>query len=234
MFPPGNGEDMPAFVAQNLCKSYKKGKKQVLHSVELEADHSECIGIVGANGSGKTTLLSILAGVRMADTGTVLYKDIPLFGQMFRQAVAYVPQENPLIEELSVRDNLKLWYGDRLRNLDQEPGEIFGILGVMDFIDERVSNLSGGMKKRLSISCAVAGNQPVLLLDEPGASLDIPCKERICDYIENRKRQGASVIIATHEEREINMCDRLYLLTEGRLEQLDHVGDIRSIVDRIV
>ena len=220
---------MATLKVQGISKSYNKGKKQVFHSVCLEVGEGECVGIVGPNGSGKTTLLSILAGVLPADGGTVTYGDTPLTGGIIRQAVAYVPQEDPLIEELTVRDNLRLWYGDRLIGIEQNTDRLVGILGVSEFINERVCHLSGGMKKRLSIGCAVSSDQPVLLMDEPGASLDLPCKDRICEYLDFRKKRGASIVLATHEEQEIRLCDRLFLMKDGELKPLDFDGDIRRL-----
>ena len=224
---------MSAFSAVQVAKSFRKGNKQVLQSVDFSANSGECIGIIGANGSGKTTLLSILAGIMKPDGGSVSYDDVTVSGNGFRRIVSYVPQENPLIDELSARDNLRLWYGDRMKNIEQEQAGLIGILGISEFIDERVRNLSGGMKKRLSICCAVAGDQPVLLMDEPGASLDLPCKERIGVYVNYRKQNGAIVIMATHEEQEIRMCDRIFLLKDGRLEAVDFDGDIHTLVGLI-
>lgn len=206
---------------QDIKKSYNKGKKQVLSSVNIEVSQGECVGIVGANGCGKTTLLLILSGVIPADGGQIYYGDALLSGGMFRQAVSYVPQDNPLIEELTARDNLKLWYGNRLAAIEQDSDKLVSLLGVSEFISDRVCHLSGGMKKKLSICCAVAGDQPVLLLDEPGASLDLPCKKQILTYLDYRKKRGALIILSTHEEQEMRFCDRLYLLKDGILGPVD-------------
>ena len=245
--------------AEGISKSYRKGKKQVLQSVSFSAKAGEIIGIIGANGSGKTTLLSILAGILPADSGMIIYEQNPVAGDLshpvasegltsndFRRLISFVPQENPLIEELSVRDNLRLWYGDRLDGLTsvpsrpaspdglaQEQDTLFGILGIREFIDERVAHLSGGMKKRLSICCAVSMDQPILLMDEPGASLDLPAKERIGVYINHRKESGATVILSTHEEQEIRLCDRIFLLKDGLLEQVEFDGNVHKLVGMI-
>ncbi|MBO6108759.1 MAG: ABC transporter ATP-binding protein, partial [Eubacterium sp.] len=90
-----------------------------------------------------------------------------------------------------------------------------------------------GMKKRLSIAMAVNSDQPVILLDEPGAALDLPCKERIEVYLKARKAQGAVIVIVTHEEREIAMCDRLLLLKDGHISETDYDGNIHRLVGMI-
>ena len=100
-----------------ICKTYRK--KQVLSGVSLTAEPGQCVGIVGGNGCGKTTLLSILAGARKADKGSVKADGMEILGKPALQAakIAYVPQENPFMDELSVKDNLSLWYkGDHAGN----------------------------------------------------------------------------------------------------------------------
>ena len=103
------------------------------------------------------------------------------------------------------------------------------MLGIPEFLHGRVSRMSGGMKKRLSIGCAVAEDPEILLLDEPGAALDLICKERIYVYLKNCKAQGRVILLATHEEREIELCDKLYLLKEGILSELKYDVNIHHL-----
>jgi len=204
--------------AEGIYKSYNR--KAVLKGVDLEAAPGECVGIVGSNGCGKTTLLSILAGAVRADKG-----GISLDGRQagknrgaYTKAVAYVPQENPLIEELTVRDNLLLWYGGDKKAMerDLESGAA-AFLGIGPMIGRTVEKLSGGMKKRVSIACALSSHGRVLILDEPGAALDMECKADIRRYLEQYRKAGGAVILTSHEMAELSVCTKLYVLKEGKL-----------------
>lgn len=214
---------------KGIKKHYRK--KAVLEDVSMTADAGSCIGILGGNGSGKSTLLSVLAGVREADEGQFLYegKDLLQNRKLAEQIVGYVPQENPLMAELTARDNLRLWY-DR-RTLDAELSDgCLAMLGIGDFLHTPVEKMSGGMKKRLSIGCAIAHKPKILLLDEPSSALDIICKERIYNYFEEFKSQGGTLLLATHEVQELELCDRLYILKEGRLFPYQYDGNVHRLV----
>jgi ABC-type multidrug transport system ATPase subunit len=129
--------------------------------------------------------------------------------------VGYVPQDNNLISELSVMDNLRLYYNDK-KSLEIELSEGFlHKLGVDNMCNLKVSSLSGGMKKRVSIGCALAGNPDILILDEPEASLDLPGKGQIREYIAMFVNMGGTVIMSTHDEATLDICDKVYVLSDG-------------------
>lgn len=141
--------------------------------------------------------------------------------EVIRKMTGYVPQENPLIPELTVYDNLCLWYPDK-ECLKQELDQGFlHLLGVQEFVNSQVSKLSGGMKKRVSIGIAMSGMPPVLLMDEPSAALDLICKEDIRNYLEVYLQRKGTVVITTHEESELELCDKLYVMKDGKLQQID-------------
>lgn len=204
-----------------ICKTYRK--KQVLSGVSLTAEPGQCVGIVGGNGCGKTTLLSILAGARKADKGSVKADGMEILGKPALQAakIAYVPQENPFMDELSVKDNLSLWYkGDRsAMKKDLEDGPA-AMLGINQFLTTPVGKLSGGMKKRLSIASALAGHEKILIMDEPGAALDLVCKEIIQEYMKQYIRDGGTIILASHELAELAVCSKMYVLKHGVTEEI--------------
>ena len=207
--------------AEEIRKSYRR--KQVLAGVSFQAKEGECVGIVGANGCGKTTLLSILAGALKADGGSLVIDGEEALGKekLFSRKVAYVPQENPLIPELTVRDNLSLWYKGGRKQLEQELKEgAAAFLGIREMLPMTAGQLSGGMKKRLSIACALWSHAPYLVMDEPGASLDLECKDLIRRYLEQYRREGGTVILTSHEMEELAVCTRMYVLKEGRLAQI--------------
>lgn len=208
--------------AEGITKSYGR-KSHVLKGASFHASAGEYIAIVGANGCGKSTLLGILSGSLRADGGTFQIDGQNPFknSKVFSRYIGFVPQENPLMENLSVYDNLRFWYCDTGRDIKQDLANgVPAILGVTGYLHKTVDKLSGGMKKRLSICCALAKNPPVLILDEPGASLDIVCKQDILNYLKAYTKSGGTVIITSHEEGELKLADRMYLLKDGLLSQL--------------
>ena len=213
---------MALIEVKNVVKRYYK--KEVLGGVSFYANKGECVGIVGANGCGKTTLLGIISGAQGADSGEMLLDGVSVMGKnrLLNGKVGYVPQENPLMEDLSVCDNLKFWYCDSSKNLkdDIENGTAAN-MGLAQVFYTRVSKLSCGMKKRLSITCALASEPEVLIMDEPGASLDIVGKEDVHQYVREYVGSGGTVIITSHEESELKLCDRMYLMKAGELMELE-------------
>lgn len=212
-----------------LKKRY--GKRDILKGVTLNIEFGSCIGILGGNGSGKTTILSILAGITDADEGEFICEDYDLLKDDKRRRflVGIIPQCNPLIEELSGKDNLLLWHDRKYLNMSAKEG-IIKELGITKFINKRVSTLSEGMKKRLSIACAVKKHSKILLMDEPSAALDIVAKEIIHEYIKKFTDMGGIVILVTHDEGELNLCDRHYILKDGVLNEYRFDGNIKNLV----
>ena len=215
---------------ENISKKY--GKKQILSSVSFEAESGMQVGIVGKNGIGKSTLLSILAGVNKADGGKFLYegRDLLADKDLRNKVCAYIPQEMPLISELSARDNLRMWYSDKDLKKALSDG-LLKTLGIDEFLKVNVRKMSGGMKKRLSIGCAIYADPRVLILDEPTASLDLECKGIINDYLDAFKKRGGIVVLATHDEKEIENCDALYLLKDKEMNKYVYDGSIKNLVD---
>ncbi len=214
---------------RDIKKRY--GRKEVLRGASFRAAEGSCLGILGANGTGKSTLLKILAGVLRPDAGSFLWQGEDLLSRprLRASAVAYVPQGTPLIEELSARDNLRLWYEPEAlaRSLD---GGILRQLGVDEFLKTPASRLSGGMRKRLSIGCALAREPSVLLLDEPTAALDPLCKDRILSCFETLRRAGGVLIMVSHDPWELEMCDDWRLLRGGVLEAWTYTGERRALI----
>lgn len=208
------------FGASDISFSY--GKNQVLRQISLEARPGDCVGIIGANGCGKSTLLSILSGTVKCRTGKIYMDGMVLTKRrMFRTYIGYVPQECPLFPELTVMDNLKLWVenGGNLRSFLTEGN--LRILELEPALKKPVGQLSGGMKKRVSIGCAMLTNPPVMILDEPGAALDLVCKEAIITYLQAYRDSGGIILLATHEDQELSLCNRLYVMKDGGLRLAD-------------
>ena len=217
---------------ENLTSAY--GKKKVLRGVSLYAERGECIGIVGPNGCGKSTLLSVMAGVLKPSSGKLFYygKNALKNRVVFQKMTGYVPQENPLMPELSVYDNLRLWYPDKAELAKELEEGFLQILGIPAFLKMPVSKLSGGMKKRVSIGIALSGMPPVLILDEPSAALDLVCKEDIRRYLQIYLERKGTVVITTHEESELSLCSGLYVMKDGKLEGVDRTLRGKELTER--
>lgn len=209
---------------QALDISFYYGKKCILNNISLQADRGMCIGIFGTNGCGKSTLLKVLSGVLTPRQGEIYFngKKADKKNGVFFQYAGYVPQDNPLMEDLTVLDNLKLWYTHSKSNLQAELNHgVLRMLHLHTMLKTKVSALSGGMKKRLSIGLALAGQPLVLILDEPTAALDLPCKEDIRSHLKLFMKHGGTVILATHEEPDFELCDKRYLLKNGSLTKIE-------------
>lgn len=201
----------------NITKSY--GKRLILKDISFRAECGERVVIIGKNGCGKSTLLQILAGIMKADGGTINYfgNDAGKNRKVFQKYCGYVPQENPLFDELTVLDNLKFWSAGEKMDVDAIVHQ-FELQQILAF---PVSKLSGGMKRRVSIASALLRKPPVLLLDEPTTALDIYYKGEIAAYMKKYCLGNGCVIMTTHDEQEIISADRCYVMNDGILIQLE-------------
>ena len=217
---------------RDIRKSY--GRHSVLRGVSFDAERGEAIGIVGANGSGKSTLLRVLAGVLRPQGGQFLWEggDLLRSRSALEQTVAYVPQGTPLIEELSALDNLRLWYAPAALRASLDGG-MLRELGIHEFLKTPARSLSGGMRKRLSIGCAICRDPQILLLDEPTAALDLAARERLLSYFFSFRARGGLVLLATHDLRELATCSRCFLLHGGVAEPYVFDGDIRNLAQEL-
>ncbi|MBP5309448.1 MAG: ABC transporter ATP-binding protein [Lachnospiraceae bacterium] len=214
--------------AEDLYKSY--GKNEVLKGASLEASPGTITALVGRNGCGKSTMLQILAGTLKADKSSIVFfgNDTSKDKSYFSKYIGYVPQDDPLFEELSVSDNLKFWAAGS-KSIDKSIVDRFEL---KDLLKTRVSDLSGGMKRRLTIACTLQRTPPVLLLDEPTSSLDLYYQESISNIMKDFVSHGGTIIMSTHNEREIMISDVVYLFENGKTtriskEDLD-MNDIRK------
>lgn len=214
---------------KNISKSF--GKKNVLNNLSFGADYGQCIGILGKNGSGKSTLFAIITGLIKGD-GEFIYNGNNLMKQnsLRSKKVGFVPQSPPLIPELTAKDNLLLWYSKKELDIQLQNGPL-KMLGIDEFIKMPVKKMSGGMKKRLAIGCCIAQNPEILLLDEPTSALDLVCKEKIYSYLDEYRKNGGIVIIATHDIYELQLCDTVYILKNGKLETAAENTDMKGYIE---
>lgn len=215
--------------AVSIRKSY--GKKKVLTDVSFVAEKGKCTGFIGANGCGKSTLFRILSGVERADGGSISIDGSVLTRPVkeLPEYVGYIPQENALLKELTVKDNLRLFAA-----LSKENGRRLEMLchqfSIKEFEREKVENLSGGMQKRVNIVCALLGNPQILIMDEPSASLDLVFKEELKGYVEAFTKAGGSVLLSSHDRGEILRCDRLFAIKDGVATEVEPGLSVEKMV----
>ncbi len=189
------------FQIENISKSY--GKKAIINNISFTVSPGEAVGILGANGSGKSTLLSCIA---------------EKYASGSQYNVGYLPQENPLFDELKPIDNIRMWTklskSDILDALSKPP---ISDMGILNFLDTPVRKMSGGMKKRLSIATVLVNSPEIFLMDEPFAALDLPAKHDVLNYMRTYLKQGNSIIVASHDEDIFNFCNKVYLLKDGTI-----------------
>lgn len=203
------------FQVSHISKSY--GKKEVLSDITFEIPEGSIIGILGVNGSGKSTLLSCIAK-KYARTSDI--------------RLGYVPQENPLFPELKPLDNLRMWTNHKkseILDILQTPPLL--PLGICDFLHTPVRHMSGGMKKRLSLACALLDAPNLLLMDEPLSALDLPAKQDTLLFMKYYVSLGNSILIASHEEAVFQFCNQVYLLKNGTLVLTEHLPAGTSYID---
>ena len=167
--------------------SFSYGRKKILRNLNVTVRAGECVVLAGANGSGKSTALSVMAGVLRPSAGSVQVKG----------SVGFAPQGTALFEDMSVLDNLRFFAGLKKCAVPEKLP-----FGVEQYLKTRVSKLSGGMKKQVSIACALLGEPQILLLDEPCAALDIEYRQELVQMILEKKNQGCAIVYVGHEPQE--------------------------------
>lgn len=184
--------------------------RQALAAIDLDVFAGERVAVIGPNGAGKTTLLSILAGVLPASGGELSARP---------EAVGWVPQQPALYGKLSVAENLRLFA--RLHRLAAPEAAVTAMLaqtGLADRADDQVARLSGGNRQRVNIAIGLLGAPPVLLLDEPSASLDPRQRERLWEFVAGLTGRGTAVLYSTHNVSEAERyADRVLVLAGGEL-----------------
>jgi ABC-2 type transport system ATP-binding protein len=196
----------PILRAEGLVKRF--GEREALRGVSLETARGEIVAVIGPNGAGKTTLLSILAGIQEPDAGRVSHGP----GE-----IGWVPQQPALYSKLTVAENLRLFA--RLEGCVDVEGAVDRMLDqtqLRDRADDQVAVLSGGNRQRVNIGIGLVSEPPVLLLDEPTASLDPRQRERLWEFILALAREGTTVIYATHNVQEAERyAQQVIVLADG-------------------
>lgn len=217
---------------KGITKKY--GALYALDNVSFSIAQGEVFGLLGPNGAGKTTLIKVLTTLSTPDSGTCVLDGFSVLTQPIeiKRRIGVVPQENNLDRELTAYENL-LIYG-MLHNVEERELKIREALDMVELWDRRdsvVQHFSGGMQRRLILARALLPEPTALFLDEPSIGLDPQIRHHMWDVIRKIRRERRTVIITTHyiEEAEA-LCDRIGVLSRGRLIALDTPSNLRARV----
>jgi ABC-2 type transport system ATP-binding protein len=225
---------MPAVALQRLSRSF--GPNTAVEGLDLEVARGELFGIVGPDGAGKTTTLRMLAGVLRPTSGTALIEgvDVGRDPEKAKPHLAYMAQRFGLYEDLTVRENLDFYAdlyrvprGERAARLDR----LYAFSRLGEFEDRLAGQLSGGMKQKLSLSCCLIHRPRVLLLDEPTFGVDPISRRELWLILHEMVAEGVTVIVSTSYLDEAERCDRVALLSEGRVLALDTPERLQASIE---
>ncbi len=208
---------------RKLVKLYDKRK--VVNSVDIDIDGSNIIGLLGPNGAGKTTTFYMVMGLIKPDEGRVFLDDEDITEDPMhiraRKGIGYLPQETSIFRKLTVKQNILaiLEFLPYSKSEQEERADmLLDELGIKHLSDKKANVLSGGEKRRLEISRALATNPSFILLDEPFAGIDPLAIKDIKNIIIQLKNKGIGVLISDHNVREtLEVCDKAYILNEGKV-----------------
>ncbi|MBI2921586.1 MAG: ABC transporter ATP-binding protein [Planctomycetes bacterium] len=211
-----------AVVVDNLRKRY--GRIQALDGISLAVPRGEIFGLLGANGAGKTTLIRSLVGLARPDSGTlrVLGLDPVREARALRRQVGYMPQAPSLYQDLSPRENVRFFgSAHELGDAEARVAEVMKFVELAARERDPVHTLSGGMKQRVSLACALVHRPPLLLLDEPTAGVDPPLREAFWNHFRGLAAAGGTIFVSTHQLDEAMSCGRVAVMRNGRILACD-------------
>lgn len=218
-------------VVENLSHSFGKGalRKQILFDISTEIPTGEIVILTGPSGSGKTTMLTIVGALRSAQTGSVrvlgeeLCNATPGTLERVRQQIGFIFQQHNLLAALTTQQNVEL--GLRVKGnmtsaqIKRRAQDMLEAVGLAQHLDKRPEQLSGGQRQRVAIARALAGQPSMLLADEPTASLDSQSGREVVDRMQElARKQGTTILLVTHDNRILDVADRIVSLEDGRLE----------------
>lgn len=213
---------MVAVTVKNIIKTYgaKKEKVTALDNVSFEVKQGELFGIIGPDGAGKTSLFRILTTLLLADSGTATVDGFEVVKdyKQIRNRVGYMPGRFSLYEDLTVEENLNFFATVFNTSIEANYDLIKDIYSQIEpFKDRRAGKLSGGMKQKLALSCALIHRPSVLFLDEPTTGVDAVSRKEFWEMLKHLKQQGITMLVSTPYMDEAGLCDRVALMQKGKL-----------------
>ncbi|MBQ6156113.1 MAG: ABC transporter ATP-binding protein [Bacteroidales bacterium] len=211
-----------SIVINGISKRY--GKVQALHGVSLSVGEGELFGLIGPDGAGKTTLFRLLTTLLLPDEGsaTVCGLDLVKDYRLIRQQVGYMPGRFSLYPDLSVEENLQFFASIFGTTIEENYNLVAPIYSQIEpFRKRKAGKLSGGMKQKLALSCALIHKPRVLLLDEPTTGVDVVSRVEFWDMLQNLRRQGITILVSTPYMDEAQRCTRVALISGGTILGVD-------------
>ena len=225
--------EQPIAEARGILKRFAAGDAPALDSIDITIASGRMTGLIGPDGAGKTTLIRILAGLVEPDAGEVLVGGLPAI-HADRASIGYMPQRFGLYEDLTVAENMQL-FAD-LRGLpraehDESFARLLGFTGLGAFTGRQAGKLSGGMKQKLGLACALVRTPRLLLLDEPGVGVDPISRRELWGLVRHLAGEGIGVLWSTAYLDEAEKCDSVTLLSEGRCLYAGKPGGLLAQVE---
>lgn len=211
----------PLLSANDLHKSYDG--RVAVDGISFQLEAGQTLGLIGPNGAGKSTTVSMLCGLLRPDRGevSVAGKKLEAGASAVKQLIGLVPQDLALVEEISARENLKLFgalYGLKGAALKKRCDEVLALVNLEDRAGDKPMTFSGGMKRRLNIAAALLHDPQLLILDEPTVGVDPQSRNAIFETLEAQKRLGRSLIYTSHYMEEVErLADHIVIIDHGKL-----------------
>lgn len=215
-------ENQKAVVARNLVKTY--AHVEALKEVTFHVDKGELFGVIGPDGAGKTSLFRILSTLLLPDSGeaTVLGIDATRDYASVRRKMGYMPGRFSLYQDLSIEENINLFASIYGTTLDENYENIRYIYAQIEpFRKRRAGALSGGMKQKLALCCALVHSPEILFLDEPTTGVDAVSRSEFWEILQMLKKRGMTILVSTPYMDEASLCDRVALMQDGRILSID-------------
>ncbi len=215
---------MKAVTLKNIVKTYDEGKVLAVDDISLEIDKGELFGLIGPDGAGKTSIFRILTTLLLADKGTASVDgfDVVKDYVSIRERIGYMPGKFSLYQDLTVKENLH-FFATLFDTTIQENYELIKDIydQIKPFNNRRAGKLSGGMKQKLALCCALIHKPEVLFLDEPTTGVDAVSRREFWEMLKRLKQQGITILVSTPYMDEAILCERIALIQHGRLMSVD-------------
>lgn len=220
---------------ENICKKY--GQVSALSNISFETRAGEIFGIIGPDGAGKTTLFRILTTLLLADSGNAVVDgcDVVKEYAQIRKKIGYMPGKFSLYEDLTIEENLEFFATIFNTTIEENYHLIEDIYKQIEpFKKRRAGKLSGGMKQKLALCCALIHRPTVLFLDEPTTGVDPVSRKEFWEMLRKLKSQGISILVSTPYMDEASLCDRIAFIRNGQFLDIDTPLNIISKFDDIL
>jgi ABC-type multidrug transport system ATPase subunit len=213
---------MQAVIVNTISKSYGTPKAPVpaIREMSFEVEKGELFGIIGPDGAGKTTLFRILTTLLLPDKGTAMVDGLDVVRDFkeLRKRVGYMPGRFSLYQDLTVEENLEFFATIFKTTIAENYDLVKDIYSQIEpFNNRRAGKLSGGMKQKLALSCALIHRPAVLFLDEPTTGVDAVSRKEFWEMLKKLKTQGITMLVSTPYMDEAGLCDRVALVQAGRI-----------------